>query len=1217
MSQCEKGVYYWHKETKRTQWHFPEEEAKSQEKPHSYVNIVEQGASMSPQTPQTPATTMDQSQSENTYDEVRTISAAMASTESKGAQNVGSRDKRQPPSTPTRQNPTALSLPEMAPPLPQRRYDDEPEVVEAAPPIPIRRYSPPSLSVPLVQTNSDAAGNRPPREKNPRGEGKSHYATVVVKAPEDDPEAPPLPERTVESEEVLPTGLPEQQVLPDDTIAYAIVCCNGDQAEKPAKKKQLSTEDSAPVAPPPIPSNSPVVDDSTANKKWRTVYEEIDILDTGGGKKATPPTAGAGASPQESGGGGGVSEDGKYMVVDRNKATVLRIVQQPASFPLAAWKPANLPPITSQNHVLPGYLKKGGGPLPSPAGAGVTGKDDHQPPAGGTLAEYDLPFNSRKLLSQPPAASAAGSSLGTGDDPSYSKLLVDKDPMLALRSGVKLRPVSVFGSDMLLTPYPDEGEGAVGGVSNNHSSNEDIIEKCIRALQEDATPTIERATPTSKPSESITSLGYHLQKVPETPPCWMNAQRKPHHYEDVDGDRDEESGDRTSLCTASSRSLPDLDYPELDWDGSDLGALAPTSSSGLVQGTSGSASQPNLLDPKLFAKGTQGGSVSSPGGTGGGGYQQQRRRKNHRYEDIDLDPPGDASDKMGSLKRKVHGSLHVTRSSQPEEKMPRGWQIMTDENGVKYYWHVPSGKTQYEKPTGEQIRRNSTSQLLSDIAAAAASKCQKFTARYINFLLVQESDLVPGECVKVVHACISKLQPSRESSAAVDKGKVVTIQIEDMQMKWISPESTTPLCVQPIGKIRVWGIGLENERDFGYVARDPVSRQHRCHVFRCDNPARTLGQALLQGHQLEKKGGGGGIGESTLSIMTGGSPTREQARLPESREGALSEKARGNNEASSTDVPKPPVVEASEGSLTFACTYMGFCEVTKPSGMDLLNEAVEQLLMNTAHWVNIQLEVTDSCIKIVEGKTKKVLREHRIRFLSFLGIATNSHYCGYIVDLGGKDRGKKFQFHGFKKEPSTDHMCLALHNACQKRYQRVIEASAEVPQLKNLESVKEQDQSENGTKSSIFSRRGSSKKSQKLPEQPEEIKYTFSVYYFGSMVTNKSEGVEAVTEPLQKLHAAKNVQGTPMLISFEISSQGLVLIDPHKRMFSRKTFDVKLITYVARIRNYFAFVVRESGKLYCHVFMEAEMSADSGALVSTIQKVLSKDGSPQKKASAV
>ena len=29
MVQSEKGVYYWHKETKRTQWHFPEEEGRN------------------------------------------------------------------------------------------------------------------------------------------------------------------------------------------------------------------------------------------------------------------------------------------------------------------------------------------------------------------------------------------------------------------------------------------------------------------------------------------------------------------------------------------------------------------------------------------------------------------------------------------------------------------------------------------------------------------------------------------------------------------------------------------------------------------------------------------------------------------------------------------------------------------------------------------------------------------------------------------------------------------------------------------------------------------------------------------------------------------------------------------------------------------------------------------------------------------------------------
>eukprot|EP00731_Ephydatia_muelleri_P030773 Em0022g287a len=903
MSQCEKGVYYWHKETKRTQWHFPEEEvpsAKTQEKRHSYVNIVEQGTSLSPQT-NSPATPVDQSQGDNTYDEIRTLSVVSSSETKLATQSASS--KKQPPSAPAKQDPMTLSS-ELVPPLPQRRYEDEPEVSEAAPPIPVRMYSPPPLAagdgIHLVRSNSEAVGNRVPGRKPPRGE-ESHYATVVVKAPEEDPDAPPLPERTAESEELLPTGLPEQQALPDDTIAYAIVCCNGEQDEQPAKKR-TSMENSAPVAPPPIPSN-PSVDDDTTNKKWRTVYEEIDFLDAGVGKKTAPPTGGPGASPQE---GGGLTADGKYMVVDRNKAATLRIVQQPATFPLATWKPTNLSQTAAQTHTLPGAPKKAGGSLPSPVAAVAS----DQPP-GSLQGEYDLPLNSRRLLSQPPAGSAA-SPLGGGDDPSYSKLVADKDPMLALRSGVKLRHSSISGSELLLTPRPDEGEGFVGGASDDHSSNEDIIEKCIRSLQEEATPSIsqqERATPTSNPPEATTSVGYHLQKIPDTPPRWVHTKRKPHHYEDVDRDRDVGSGDQMSLCTVSSRSLPDLDYPELDWDESDLGTLTP-SSSPLTSGATGSASQPNLLDHKLFAKGTQGGAASSPGGGGGGGGGggsglQQRRRKNHRYEDVDL--PGDALDNTGGLKRKVHASLHGTRSSQPEERMPKGWQIMTDENGVRYYWHVPSGKTQYNKPTGEQIRRNSTSQLFSDLGAASSAtpKCQKFTARYINSLPVQESDLVPGECVKVVHACISKLQPNRESSAAIDKGKVVTIQIEDMQMKWLSPESTTPLCVQAIGKIRVWGIGLENERDFGYVARDPVTRQHRCYVFRCDSPARALGRALLEGHQLEKKGGGGG---STMAMAMEDSPTREPARLPESREGALSERgvvpipARGHNESSIVDV---------------------------------------------------------------------------------------------------------------------------------------------------------------------------------------------------------------------------------------------------------------------------------------------------------------------------
>lgn len=73
-------------------------------------------------------------------------------------------------------------------------------------------------------------------------------------------------------------------------------------------------------------------------------------------------------------------------------------------------------------------------------------------------------------------------------------------------------------------------------------------------------------------------------------------------------------------------------------------------------------------------------------------------------------------------------------------------------------------------------------------------------------------------------------------------------------------------------------------RDFGYVARDPTTRQHRCHVFRCDNPARAVARALLESHQQEKVGGGGG--GSMASLATEDSPTKGQAKMVETREEA-------------------------------------------------------------------------------------------------------------------------------------------------------------------------------------------------------------------------------------------------------------------------------------------------------------------------------------------
>ena len=75
-------------------------------------------------------------------------------------------------------------------------------------------------------------------------------------------------------------------------------------------------------------------------------------------------------------------------------------------------------------------------------------------------------------------------------------------------------------------------------------------------------------------------------------------------------------------------------------------------------------------------------------------------------------------------------------------------------------------------------------------------------------------------------------------------------------------------------------------------------------------------------------------------------------------------------------------------------------------------------------------------------QTGRVLREHRIRYLCFLGIARDDNFCGYILESGGRKGEKQFMFYGFRMEPNTDRLCLALHSACQARYKRVLESQA-------------------------------------------------------------------------------------------------------------------------------------------------------------------------------
>ena len=58
-----------------------------------------------------------------------------------------------------------------------------------------------------------------------------------------------------------------------------------------------------------------------------------------------------------------------------------------------------------------------------------------------------------------------------------------------------------------------------------------------------------------------------------------------------------------------------------------------------------------------------------------------------------------------------------------------------------------------------------------------------------------------------------------------------------------------PLMYMYFGCIHIYVQYVTSCRTFGYVARDQTTRKHKCHVFRCDMPARAVAKALLENHQ--------------------------------------------------------------------------------------------------------------------------------------------------------------------------------------------------------------------------------------------------------------------------------------------------------------------------------------------------------------------------------
>ncbi|XP_021239547.1 amyloid beta A4 precursor protein-binding family B member 1 [Numida meleagris] len=410
-------------------------------------------------------------------------------------------------------------------------------------------------------------------------------------------------------------------------------------------------------------------------------------------------------------------------------------------------------------------------------------------------------------------------------------------------------------------------------------------------------------------------------------------------------------------------------------------------------------------------------------------------------------------------------SFWTRNSFETDSDLPAGWMRVQDTSGT-YYWHIPTGTTQWEPPAGlargsggstpcedqplawtgfapaerfddgdfwkdpaaeEEVDGEPGTQdaepLAPDPASLGGSMAlaeedepgsKSFAVRSLGWVEMSEEELAPGRSSVAVNNCIRQLSlHQHDAPGAWGGGRAMLLLLQSQTLKLVDPQDQSLLHAQPVASIRVWGVGRDSGRDFAYVARDQLTQMLKCHVFRCEAPAKDIATSL---HEI------------CSQIMV----ERRSAR-------AL---ANGLSVDASRMVEIPFQVEfpapKSEVVQKFPVCYLGCVPVAKPVGMDVINAALEAALATSSkeHWTPIVVNVAPATLTITHEQTEAVLCECRVRFLSFMGVGRDVRSFAFIM----ASAPGAFRCHMVWCEPNAAGLSEALQAACMLRYQKCLDA---------------------------------------------------------------------------------------------------------------------------------------------------------------------------------
>ena len=307
-------------------------------------------------------------------------------------------------------------------------------------------------------------------------------------------------------------------------------------------------------------------------------------------------------------------------------------------------------------------------------------------------------------------------------------------------------------------------------------------------------------------------------------------------------------------------------------------------------------------------------------------------------------------------------------------------------------------------------------------------------------------------------------------------------------------------------------------------------------------------------------------------------------------------------------------VEEGEKYQRFIVTYLGSIRVAGDSGIELVCSSLDKLKNQPANWVEAAIDIFSTHFRVVEPKTGTVLTETRVRFLSFLGLSSDDSMCGYITG----DEGTYFCL-GFKMEPNSIELSLAMKNACEDRFQRVckgipdnstsstssLKKSADLQLLNKAEIAGERIGGYLKSRMTKVSKQVGNKL-QRTPST-KTIYGTYQVQLYGSAQVPMENDKRAVEEAISYLESQSGRLTNPYVIEFQITQSSFIFLDKEKRKFSKKIFSINNIRYCLKKGHSVAFVVQNKSGLF-DAYALGEINTSASVIIETIQAAV--NGNP-------